>query len=182
MKAIIKPTLGLLALYFAWYGLTQPIKVSAKKTSLPESTQAIKPAEAYATPSPSVTPTSPQKAYELGEVIETINPTPSPVVEPSTPLLEDVVTKATVPNYYQTNASMGELPPGYGGWHLRRDPCYSDSCLFPHFIMLSPGYRVKVLDQSGLPSNIQAEWVKVRVFFTNGEIVGYVHKSGVVYD
>lgn len=175
MKKLLMLLAGGFSIYLGLYGLSQPLKVKANKAT----TQQILPPESHQRSNPSPSP------VETPEPPKTVEPTPQvtkAVVAPVNPQLAEIIDRATIPEYYQTNATIAPVPAGYGGWHIRRDPCLPQSCLFPDYPMLAAGYRVKVLDYAGLLDNLGNEWIKVRVFYTNGEIVGYIHRTGLIYD
>lgn len=174
MKRFLIFGAGVFALYLSFYGLTTPYKKSVAVIAPPS--PVITP-----TPEPSETPTSPENPPEPVETIESPTPTPNPVVEPYNPTVADIAQEV-VNEYYSTDASVANHPSGFGGWHLRQDPCISDACLFDSRPLLPTGYRLKVLDYAGLPDNLGNTWIKVRVFYTNGELVGYIHSTGIRYD
>lgn len=178
MKRLAVLVCGLFSIYLGFYGLTAPFEKS--KIVI----EPILPAQSYPNESQVKPSEAPISHQNLVQPTETIEPTPSPfppVVEPQKPVVADLAQQVAN-QYYTTNATLKAVPNGFGGWHLRRDPCMAKGCLYPHQPLVPVGYRVKVLDYPGLLDNLDNEWVKVRVFWLNGEDVGYIHSSGIVYD
>lgn len=194
------------SLFLVWYAITKPFNAPVAKipveipetiespatSPLPEVTDNDRSAN---TPPPIRTDILPstqgsvQTSVEPSpEITVTPYPSPTPSLAPSfqAEVREPVLTSESV------NGQAAYTPNGFNGWRLRRDPCISDSCTFPENYAILPGTPLFILPENGIARHphtaygyTDAEgynWIKVRVYYSDTILTGYLAKQAVVFN